>query len=615
MQALIFGLTFPVLPLLAWRRFGQKEQVAGKELLIRYAVYALVETFLASVAMFFLCDEGSSFQAKMDASPAFVLKFVLMELMAAVIIIGAEWIYTSRKLSVKVAWQEYRDMGIGKFVLKFLIPAGIYLIALMVVLLNISLMFDNVLWGDECFSGNTAQKTFAGIMQVNYFWDSHPPLYYFWLKIFGDVLGHTGPMYHLASLIPFFVGIVLALTSLRKRLGNIPAAFFIIVTGLASPCLHYNVEIRMYSLAFMGLALCYYCAYRVLGGGKLAWFGMVIWGLVAAYSHYYAMMSAGLIVFITGVATAIRYKGKTWIKALLALVGFIGGYSPWFPQLFRSTESVSNDWWMTETLSLRDSMQMVLCGIEYEKIVFILLVMFVAVLLVVDSSFFCISKKVNVTEIVIHRPTLQRWSTETYAVAVGALTMLGTVVAAYLLCFLMGPVLAQRYLYPLCAVTILMLVFGSRGVMDLVQELGKKLKKDWLVKVVKTVLFLTLAVLLVVGLKNFKAFHTTVKTEKIATEQAVNIVGEVPEDTVLITNNVRHLGWTVLYYYYPDREIVTGRCSNEGMEYDKFWYYTPEAIGKNELKEMTAAGYTVENYGPQQIAVYPFELYYFERVK
>lgn len=299
----------------------------------------------------------------------------------------------------------------------------------------------------------------------------------------------------------------------------------------------------------------------------------------------------------------------------MALIGFIGGYSPWLPQLFRSTESVSNDWWMTETLSMAETMQMVMCGIEYEKIVFVLLIMFMAVLLVLDSSFFRIAKKKETTELTIHRPTLQKWSTETYAVAVGGLTIVGTIVAAYLLCFLMGPVLAQRYLYPLCAVTILILVYGSSAILELVQELAKKYKKDWFLKAANTLLVLVLAVLVVIGLKNYKVFHTTVKSEQVATEQAIAIVGEVPEDTVLMTNNVKHLGWTVLYYYYPDREIITGRCSDEGMEYDKFWYYTPEKIGKNELKEMTDAGYTVEKYGSQQIAVYPFELYYFERVK
>jgi hypothetical protein len=89
----------------------------------------------------------------------------------------------------------------------------------------------------------------------------------------------------------------------------------------------------------------------------------------------------------------------------------------------------------------------------------------------------------------------------------------------------------------------------------------------------------------------------------------------VSEDTALVSNNVKHLAWTVLYYYYPDRKIVTGRCSDEGAEYDKFWYFTPEAIGKSELREMSDMGYTVEKYGQQQIATYPFELYYFEKTK
>lgn len=615
MQGLLLGLTFPVIPLLVWKHYQHKQEISGKELLIRYAVYTLIMTLWVSMGMLVFCEEGTSFRDKMDMSASFVLKYALIEAAAAVLVAFAEWMYTTRRLKVLVEWQEYREMGLSRFVSRYLVPAGIYLLAVFVVVLNSSLMFDNVLWGDECFSGNTAKKSIEGIMQVNYFWDSHPPLYYFWVKAFGEVLGHTGPVYHFASLVPFFIGIVTALTLLRRRFGNLSAAFFVVITGLASPCLQYNVEIRMYSLAFMGVALCYYCAYRVLGGGRLAWFGMVFWGLVAAYSHYYAMMTVGLIVFITGVAAIVRFKNKTWIKSLLALIGFIGGYSPWLPQLFRSTESVSNDWWMSEILSMSDTLQMVMCGVGYEKMVLALVILFVAVLLIADSSFVCVRKKPENTEVIIHRPTLQKWSAETYAVTVGCLTIIGTIVAAYLLCFIMGPVLAQRYLYPLCAVTILILVYGSSGVMELAQEWGRKCERFRPEKVFKVILLIVLAVFVVVGIKNYKVFSDAVQSEKTATEQTIDIVGEVPEDTVLISNNVKHLGWTVLYYYYPENEIVTGRCSDEGMEYDKFWYYTPEKIDKNELKEMTDAGYQVENYGGQQIAVYPFQLYYFERVK
>lgn len=626
MQAAIFCLTFPVIPLLIWCSYRGEKPVAGRGLMIRYAVYTLATTLITTFAMVILCDEGTSFQAKMDASPAFALKFAAVELMAALLVSAVEWMCVTRRLTVKVHWQEYREMGLGKFVEKVLFPWGIYLTAAVVVLLNVSLMFDNVFWGDECFSANTAQKSLSGIMQVMYFWDNHPPLHYYWLKMFGELLGHSGPVYHLASLTPFFIGIILALVFLRRHFGNIPAAFLIILTGMSSTCLQYNLEVRMYSLAFLAVACCYYCAYRVLCGGKLAWFGMVFWALVGAYSHYYAMMAAGILIFITGVAAAVRFKGKTWLKGLLALLAYIAGYGPWLPILFKNTYSVSNNWWMTEVLSLRDSLQIVLCGAEVQKIVLCLSVVLSAVLFLAESSFFRVKKSETGTELSVHRPTLKNWSDEAYGAAVGVLTIVGTLAAAYVLCMIVGPVLAQRYLYPLSAITILLLVIVSAGGLKLAGRLGEKLckrrsnrrslqKAERPVQLAKCALVLVLAVLFVIGLGNYRIYRTQVKTEQAVTEQALNLIGEVPEDTALISNNVKHLSWTVLYYYYPHREIVTGRCSDEGAEYTKFWYFTPEEIGKEEMREMYDMGYSAEHYGVQQISTYPFELYYFEKAE
>ena len=615
MQAAIFYLTFPVIALLIWRSYRAEEQPAGRELLLRYAVYTLAAVLITNIVMVILCDDGTSFQAKMDESPVFVLKFAAVELIAVLLVAAVEWMYVTRRLTVKVHWQEYREMGLGKFVEKVLFPCGIYLTAAVVVLLNVSLMFDNVLWGDECFSANTAQKSAEGILQVLYFWDSHPPLHYYWLKLFGDLFGHTGPVYHLASLVPFFIGIVIALTFLRKRFGNIPAAFFIVITGLSSSNLQYNLEIRMYSLAFLGMVCCYYCAYRVLCGGRLAWFGMVFWALVGAYSHYYAMMIAGILIFITGVAAAVRYRGKTWVKALFALIAYIAGYTPWLGFLFRTTSSVSNSWWMAEIIGLRDCLQMVLCGAEFQKIVFCLLIVFLAALLLVESSFFQIRKQEDRTEISVHRPRLKNWSNETYGAAVGALTIVGTLIAAYILCLIVGPVLVRRYLYPLSAITVLLLVIGAKGSLALAEKLGKKLRKKWLGNLAKCVLVLALAALTLVGLGNYRNYRAQVKAEQAATEQTLYLIGEVPGDTALVSNNVKHLSWTVLYYYYPQRDIITGRCSDEGAEHDKFWYFTPEAVGGEELREMQDMGYTAEYHGTQQIATYSFELYYFGKAE
>lgn len=603
---------FPVIPLLVWRKCQDDKQVPGREMLIRYAIYTLMQALITAVVTVFMCDEGTSFLVKADASPRFALKFAVLKLAVAALVSLAEWMYSTRRLVITVAWQEYREMGIVRFIRKYIFPCGLYLVAVLVVLLNVSLMFDNVLWGDECFSANTAQKDVTGILQVMYFWDNHPPLHYYWLKMFGELFGHTGTVYHLASLTPFFIGVIMALVLFRKHFGNIPTAFFIIITGMASSCMEYNLEIRMYSLAFLGVTGCYYCAYRVLSGGKLAWFGMVFWALVGAYSHYYAMMAAGIIIFVTGVAAVVRYKGKTWVKAVLSLIGYIVGYSPWFKYLFHGTDSVHNDWWVTEITSLKECVQMLSCGMEFEKIVLILLVVCLAGLFLTESSFFRIHKKGNVIELAIHRPVLKNWSDEAYGAAVGALSLVGIMVAARVVCWIVGPVLVQRYLYPVSAITVLLLVISGSRCLTLIKALGEKLHKEWLEKLAKCVLVAALTVLAVIGLGNYKVYSSQVKAEKMATEQTFSIMGDVPEDAVLITNHVKHLGWTVLYYYF-DNEIITGSCRGEGAEYDKFWYFTPEPVAANDLKKMQEAGYTVTNYGAQQIAVYSFELYYFEK--
>ncbi|MCM1112335.1 MAG: glycosyltransferase family 39 protein [Muribaculum sp.] len=613
MQALIFGLMFPVVPLLVWLGYHGDKRVAGRELLFRYIVYALTITCLTTLGLAVLSDEGTSFWAKMDASPVFVCKFAALELAAAAVVAAAEWMAVTRRFAVKVAWQEYRESGVGRFVERFLMPCGIYLLAAAVIALNISLMFDNVLWGDECFSANTARKDVDGILQVLYFWDNHPPLHYYWLKLFGELFGHTGPVYHLASLTPFFLGIGLALFFLRRRFGDLPAAFFIVITGVASSCLQYNQEIRMYSLAFLGVACCYYCAYRVAGGGKLAWFGMVFWALIAAYSHYYAMMTAGIIVFVTGAAAIVRFRGRTWIKSLLALIGFIGGYAPWLGYLFHATSNVSNNWWMTEIMGLGDSMRTVLCGPEFAKILGILLVVFLAALFLKESSFFQLQKSGENRTLTVRKPTLKDWSDETYGAAIGVLAIVGTLIAAYGLCLIVGPVLTHRYLYPLSAVTALLLAVCSGGCMRLVENLGGRMHRNGPRRLAKCVLAAALAVLLFIGFGNYRVYRTQVKTEEAVTEQALYIIGEVSEDTALVSNNVKHLAWTVLYYYYPDREVVTGRCDEEGKPYDRFWYFSPETVDSGQMQNMYDMGYTAAYYGSQQIATYPFELYYFER--
>lgn len=126
---------------------------------------------------------------------------------------------------------------------------GVYLLASGVSVLNISIAFDHVVWGDEAYSQMAIINCdLYGIFQRIYYWDSHPPLYYYYLRFFADVFGYKTSVYHIASLVPFLIGIVLACTLIKKHLGSIPAAFLSLSADylpaavsiiLKSECIHW----------------------------------------------------------------------------------------------------------------------------------------------------------------------------------------------------------------------------------------------------------------------------------------------------------------------------------------------------------------------------------------
>lgn len=613
MQAIIFGLVIPVVPLLLWGSCHKERKSTAGEAVLRYGVYLLLITLLSCAAMAFLCEEGGSFWEKVDRSPMFALKFVGIQIFSALLVSGAEWLFACRKVAVKVDWEQYYNVWLIRFIRKYVFPAGIYLLAAFVIFMNVRLMFDNVLWGDEAFSANTAQKSMGGILQVLYYWDNHPPLHYYWLKLFGELFGYTVPVYHLASLVPFIAGVIFAVTFLRKHFGNIPAAFFVMISGLASSCLEYNLEVRMYSLAFFAVAACFYCAYRVLCGGRAAWAGMVFWALAGAYSHYYALVCLGILLFITGVAVWVRYRGKTWIKGLVSIAVFIVGYLPWMGYLFTATENVSNNWWMSDVLGLRESLTMVTGGTGMSGIILPLVLVLLVVMLLAESSFFEKKREDGRLVIKIHTPSVRGWSDSTYAAAVGGLTIFGTLLFAYLLCMVIGPVLAERYLYPLSAITFVVLAVECSHMLTLLKQFGGKMKKNWLPGAGKCLLTAVLTALFIVGTGNYGAYSAAAASENQKTAETLYLMGEPGEDVQLVSNGVQHLGWTVLAYYFPKNDVVNGSYVN--AEADKYWYFTPNFLTEEEVQDLGNRGYTIAGYGEKQLGKYPFVLYYIERMQ
>lgn len=467
---------------------------------------------------------------------------------------------------------------------------AVYALAFFVVGINLSLIFDSVAWGDEAFSINTAHNSFSGILEILYYCDNHPPLYYFWLKIFGDLFGHTFAMYHLASLVPFIISIVLAATLFRKRLGNIPVAFLIVILGLGYFCIEYNLEIRMYSLAFLGVLMTFYCAYRVISEGKwTAYTGMVLWALVAAYSHYYGLVAVGILMFMTTMAVWIKNRGKSWIKGVVSIVVFLACYAPWLYFFFIGLKNVSRSWWMTDILSFKKTASMVLGGHGFNW--------FILVLLGIAGIFLFVAER-------------KQWSDETITVAVGLATITATVGFAYFICYAFKPMLAQRNMYPLSAVTFVSLGIAMSRIFTLLRKYRHS-GLGTLEKAIKTVACALLLLFLGIGMGNFKVHRDVVIDQDNKTKATLKLIGEPADDTMLVTNGVKHLGWTIFPCYFPETEFANANCY--GATKDKFWYFNPAPLSEEDMNRLMEMGYDVISYGQMQISQYAFSLYYMEK--
>ncbi len=114
--------------------------------------------------------------------------------------------------------------------------------------------FGQDIWFDEVFSVNFIQHSYKEIAALTGK-DVHPPLYYWYLKLFHDIGKVLVPaassivLCKLASMLPFVGIFVYTLTAIRKNFGLHVAGLFWFLVMTMPQISNYTVEIRMYSLA------------------------------------------------------------------------------------------------------------------------------------------------------------------------------------------------------------------------------------------------------------------------------------------------------------------------------------------------------------------------------
>ena len=129
--------------------------------------------------------------------------------------------------------------------------------------------FGQDIWFDEVFSVNFIQHSYKEIAALTGK-DVHPPLYYWYLKLFhdiGKVLVPAAPsivLCKLASMLPFVGIFVYTLTAIRKNFGLHVAGLFWFLIMAMPQISNYTVEIRMYSLALFFITVAFVHSYELV---------------------------------------------------------------------------------------------------------------------------------------------------------------------------------------------------------------------------------------------------------------------------------------------------------------------------------------------------------------
>jgi mannosyltransferase len=179
------------------------------------------------------------------------------------------------------------------------------------------------LWYDEGISAHQLTRSFPEILRAAAL-DTHPPLYYWTLKAWGDTIGASELELRSLSAVWGLATVVLTFLIGRRLFGTLVGTLAALLLAVSPLAVYYSQEVRMYAqvTAFGLLTVYAYVTRRNLL--------YAVAGLLALYSQY---LGIGVLIALNLHAlmwwrTRTRQDWMAWLLAN-AVVGF--GFLPWLP--------------------------------------------------------------------------------------------------------------------------------------------------------------------------------------------------------------------------------------------------------------------------------------------
>ena len=235
-----------------------------------------------------------------------------------------------------------------------------YAIPWLFVLLGCLMCFNDTIWVDEAFSVEMVKHSFIEIIKLDAL-DVHPPLYYLIYKIFAEPFLKCGGgteclilIGKIVSLIPHLILVCIGFTSIKREYGTKVAFLFnAMITGM--PCmLLYATEIRMYSWSLLFVTCAFLQALRTIKEDDTRSFILLtLFSTAAAYTHYFACVSAIIIYLELLAFFFFTKKRKKFIYTFFSGIGVVVMYIPWIWIFMSQLKEVQGSYWI-EPVSLKE---------------------------------------------------------------------------------------------------------------------------------------------------------------------------------------------------------------------------------------------------------------------
>ena len=408
----------------------------------------------------------------------------------------------------------------------------------------------DLIWGDEGFSLQIVRCGSIKEMMTAIINDVHPPLYYFWLRAVGIVLGDNVFVYKMASGVFYYL---------------IPAVFWIlygkvfrreilILSGIlygTMPALKHVNEIRMYPMALFFVSIFSFVAFKMLKNGlrsdNKSFFILFIVGACAAYTHYFALIDVASLIIFAMVYSLLK-DNKKKAGGFFAVGGLILlSYLPWiFITMKQMNSGTGSSVDVKELIITVAKYAGYFIDIHYKVLTVLLIVCF----LIMELTFLNNLYKGKIGK-----------ENENIFYLYMILALFVVNISAGIAMALKAHFFSERYVYPLVGLTLF-------AVCIMLQNIFSFLGNDRNRKIIFCLLTFIFVLNGISYECSFLREADRMQADTLRLEHLIRSSKNV--DKLIVTNN-EQLDWTVFDYYFPEcQHCMWDEKENEDNE--NCWY-------------------------------------------